>query len=51
MEASSKASTGVKGLDLLLDGGFTRGSIVLIAGHAGAGKTTLQLSFYMRVLN
>ncbi|MDL5504056.1 MAG: ATPase domain-containing protein, partial [Candidatus Methanoperedens sp.] len=32
---------GVKGLDKILNGGFLRPSIVLIAGTAGTGKTTL----------
>lgn len=33
--------TGVNGLDKVLEGGFLRPSIVLIAGTAGTGKTTL----------
>ncbi len=33
-------ATGVKGLDKVLNGGFLRPSIVLIAGSAGTGKTT-----------
>ncbi len=33
--------TGVKGLDKVLNGGFLRPSIILIAGTAGTGKTTL----------
>lgn len=32
--------TGIKGLDLVLNGGFNHPSTVLIAGTAGAGKTT-----------
>jgi circadian clock protein KaiC len=32
--------TGVSGLDAMLEGGFLRPSIVLIAGAAGTGKTT-----------
>lgn len=36
-----QVTTGVKGLDKILDGGFLRPSIVLIAGTAGTGKTTL----------
>lgn len=35
-----QVSTGVKGLDAILEGGFLRPSIVLIAGTAGTGKTT-----------
>jgi circadian clock protein KaiC len=33
--------TGIKGLDVVLNGGFNHPSTVLIAGTAGAGKTTL----------
>jgi len=35
-----QVTTGVNGLDKILDGGFLRPSIVLIAGNAGTGKTT-----------
>ncbi len=31
--------TGIKEFDKLLDGGFTKGSIVLLAGSSGSGKT------------
>ena len=36
-----QVTTGIKGLDEILSGGFLRPSIVLIAGTAGTGKTTL----------
>ncbi|VVB55847.1 Circadian clock protein kinase KaiC [uncultured archaeon] len=36
-----QVTTGVNGLDKVLNGGFLRPSIVLIAGTAGTGKTTL----------
>ncbi|MDO9097566.1 MAG: ATPase domain-containing protein, partial [Candidatus Methanoperedens sp.] len=35
-----QVTTGVNGLDTVLEGGFLRPSIVLIAGAAGTGKTT-----------
>ena len=35
--------SGIPGLDEILDGGFTRPSTVLIAGTAGAGKTTFAM--------
>ena len=35
--------TGINGLDKVLEGGFLRPSIVLIAGTAGTGKTTLAM--------
>ncbi|MEI8375982.1 MAG: circadian clock protein KaiC [Planctomycetota bacterium] len=40
-----KVSTGLKGLDLMLDGGFRRASCVLISGNSGTGKTTLASTF------
>jgi circadian clock protein KaiC len=41
----AKVSTGLKGLDLMLDGGFRRASCVLISGNSGTGKTTLASTF------
>ncbi len=35
--------TGIKGLDSVLEGGYLRPSIVLIAGAAGTGKTTFAM--------
>ncbi len=35
--------TGIKGLDSVLEGGYFRPSIVLIAGAAGTGKTTFTM--------
>ncbi len=37
--------SGVPGLDKMMQGGFPAGSIVLIAGESGAGKTTIGLQF------
>jgi circadian clock protein KaiC len=37
----AKLSTGIAGLDVLLEGGLTEYSFVLIAGAPGSGKTTL----------
>lgn len=39
----ARVSTGVAGLDVLLRGGIWTGSIVLLFGPAGCGKTTLGL--------
>lgn len=36
---NERISTGIPGLDNLLQGGFLKGSTVLISGTAGAGKT------------
>lgn len=38
-------SSGVSGLDVLLGGGYRRGSCTLIAGTSGTGKTTFAASF------
>lgn len=41
--------TGIPNLDLILGGGVPRGDVLLVAGPAGAGKTTLglQMAFYV----
>lgn len=43
-----KVETGVPGLDAVLAGGFIAGSVCLVAGPAGSGKTTLgnQVAFH-----
>jgi circadian clock protein KaiC len=43
--ASERISTGVEGLDEMLDGGLWRGTTTLLAGPSGAGKTTIALQF------
>ena len=43
--ATERVSTGVKGLDDMLDGGVWRGTTTLLAGPSGAGKTTIGLQF------
>ena len=40
-----RASTGAPGLDQMLQGGIPTGSVTLLAGVPGAGKTVLGLSF------
>lgn len=42
---SPVCSSGIRGLDLILRGGFTRDRLYLIEGSPGAGKTTLALQF------
>lgn len=44
---SVRASSGVPGLDTVLEGGFVQGSTILLEGAPGAGKTTLALQFLM----
>lgn len=43
--ATERLSTGVRGLDAMLDGGLWRGTTTLLAGPSGAGKTTIGLQF------
>lgn len=45
MEKDTRLSTGIDGLDDILDGGLARGFLYLIEGSPGAGKTTLALQF------
>lgn len=40
-----RSSTGVPGLDAMLDGGVWSGSTTLVVGPTGSGKTTLALHF------
>jgi KaiC/GvpD/RAD55 family RecA-like ATPase len=44
-QKSERASTGIEGLDYLLDGGIPRASLVLLAGAPGSGKTSLAAHF------
>lgn len=41
----SKVSSGLPGLDAMLNGGIRRASCVLLAGTSGTGKTTLATTF------
>jgi circadian clock protein KaiC len=44
---STRAATGIEGLDALLGGGLLRRRMYVIEGAAGAGKTTLALHFML----
>src|ERR1700704_5887781 len=44
---TSKAKTGIWGLDDILSGGFSRGHVFLLEGAPGTGKTTVALQFLM----
>jgi circadian clock protein KaiC len=46
-DMQGKAASGVSGLDDVLSGGFTKGSLFLIEGSPGTGKTTLALRFLL----
>jgi len=45
MMPSNRVPTGINGLDGLLEGGFPRGSLVLLAGSPGSGKTIASAQF------
>lgn len=47
---TSLVATGIDGLDKILFGGVPEGSVTLVQGRAGAGKTTLGLQFLMEGL-
>ena len=46
-----RISTGIEGLDKLVEGGIPRGSTVLVAGNPGTGKTILTSHFLYDGLN
>ncbi|MHB8568565.1 MAG: RAD55 family ATPase [Nitrososphaerales archaeon] len=46
-----RIKTGIPGLDTMLMGGFMERDAVLIAGNAGAGKTTLALQYLVNGVN
>jgi len=45
--ATSKAKTGISGLDNILSGGLSRGHLFLVEGAPGTGKTTVALQFLL----
>ncbi len=45
MSSSSRISTGIEGLDAMVEGGFIRGDMHLLAGAPGTGKTIFASSF------
>ena len=47
LEEVVRTKTGIQILDKALNGGFPQGNIILIAGGAGTGKSTLCLQFLM----
>ena len=44
---TNKVSTGVPGLDRLMDGGYPQGRTVLVSGQTGVGKTLMGLQFLL----
>lgn len=47
MATHKRVSTGVPGLDRILDGGLPPGGLYLLKGQSGTGKTTLGLHFLL----
>jgi circadian clock protein KaiC len=47
MKDEARCSTGVPGLDDVLNGGLPRHRLYLVDGHPGVGKTTLALQFLL----
>ena len=47
LDKTSKAATGVTGLDDILGGGLTTGHVFLLEGTPGTGKTTIALKFML----
>src|SRR5687768_11090979 len=45
--AYDRTSTGVPGLDDLIEGGFPANRVILVRGQTGTGKTTLITQFLM----
>jgi len=40
-----RVRSGVEGLDRLVEGGFLKGDVILLAGNTGSGKTILSIEF------
>jgi len=45
MKNYERIPTGIKGLDPLIEGGFPQGSLILVAGNPGVGKTIFGAEF------
>jgi circadian clock protein KaiC len=45
LDPARRLSTGVPGLDALMSGGVISGSVTLVSGSAGTGKTTMGMQF------
>ncbi|MEM2863973.1 MAG: ATPase domain-containing protein, partial [Candidatus Bathyarchaeia archaeon] len=45
---AGRVRSGFEGLDGVLEGGFPRGSLILLAGEPGTGKTVFSMGFLVR---
>ena len=43
-----RVPSGIDGLDAIIEGGFPRGSMILVAGNPGTGKTIFSAQFIYR---
>jgi KaiC/GvpD/RAD55 family RecA-like ATPase len=48
LKMQDRVPTGINGLDELIEGGFPRGSLILLAGNPGTGKTIFGMQFLCR---
>jgi len=48
IQSISKAPTAIRGLDVILKGGFPLGRTTIISGTAGTGKTVMAMEFLLR---
>jgi len=44
-DLSERVPSGIDGLDSLIEGGFLRGDVILLAGRTGSGKTIFSVQF------
>jgi len=45
---AGKVKSGVDGLDEVIEGGFPRGSLIVLAGEPGTGKTVFSMQFLVK---
>lgn len=45
VEGAGKVQSGISGLDELIKGGFPKGSLIVLAGNPGTGKTIFSARF------
>ena len=45
---TERVKSGVEGLDEVIEGGFPKGSLILLAGEPGVGKTVFSMQFLVK---
>ena len=50
-QTNDRCSTGIKGFDVILNGGLPKNRLYVVEGEPGSGKTTLALQFLMEGVN